>query len=37
MVRVACTHPMNPSGMAQGGGVLYSRVAQTGSRFGGSE
>jgi hypothetical protein len=27
MVRVACTHPVNPPGVAQGGGVLCSRVA----------
>jgi hypothetical protein len=27
MVRVACTHPVNPLGVAQGGGVLCSRVA----------
>jgi hypothetical protein len=27
MVRVACAHPMNPPGVAQGGGVLCSRVA----------
>jgi len=37
MERVACTHPMNPQGVAQGGGVLCSRVAQTGSHFGGFE
>ena len=37
MARVACTHPVNPFRTAQGGGVLYSRVAQTGSRSGGSE
>ena len=28
MARVACTHPMNPPRAMQGGGVLYSRVAQ---------
>jgi hypothetical protein len=27
MVRVVCTHPVNPPGVAQGGGVLCSRVA----------
>jgi hypothetical protein len=27
MVRVACTHPVNPPGVVQGGGVLCSRVA----------
>jgi hypothetical protein len=27
MVRVACTLPVNPPGVAQGGGVLCSRVA----------
>ena len=27
MMRVACTHPMNPPGVAYGGGVLSSRVA----------
>jgi hypothetical protein len=27
MVRVACTHPMETSGMTYGGGVLCSRVA----------
>ena len=37
MVRVACTHHVNPPGVAQGGGVLCSRVAQIGSHFGGSE
>ena len=37
MVRVACTHPVYPPGVAQGGGVLCSQVAKTGSRFGGSE
>jgi hypothetical protein len=26
MVRVACTHPVNPPGVVQGGGVLCSRV-----------
>jgi hypothetical protein len=34
MVRVACTHPVDPPGVAQEGGVLCSQVAQTGSRFG---
>ena len=37
MVIVACTHPVNPLGVAQGGGVLCSRVAQTDSCFGGFE
>ena len=37
IMRVASTHPVNPPEVAQGGGVLCSRVAQTGSRFGGSE
>jgi hypothetical protein len=37
MMRVACTHPVNPLGVAQGGGVLCSQVAQTGARFGESE
>ena len=27
MARVACTHPVNPPGVAQGGGVLDSQVA----------
>ena len=27
MARVVCTHPVNPPGVAQGGGVLCSRVA----------
>ena len=27
MVRVACTHPMETSGMTYGGAVLYSQVA----------
>jgi hypothetical protein len=37
MVRVACTHPVNPLGVVQGGGVLCSQVVQTGLRFGGAE
>jgi hypothetical protein len=37
MARIACTHLVNLSGMAQGGGVLYSWVVQIGSHFGGSE
>jgi hypothetical protein len=37
MVRVVCTHPVNPPGVVQGDGVLCSQVAQIGSCFGGSE
>ena len=37
MVRVVCKHPLNLPGATLGGGVLCSRVAQTGSCFGGSE
>jgi hypothetical protein len=32
MVRVACTHPVDPQGVAQGGEVLCFEVAQTSSR-----